>query len=123
MPAPPSRLLLADHLPTRSQATLLDRINSLNVVKLMESGLSSDKAVFWLIMEKLEGPSLSQRLRNSGPVSQIEAIRVRASAATLALALASRPPYCASLRSRWRVLRVLTAWLPRLGDDTVDSDQ
>jgi serine/threonine protein kinase len=58
------------------QARLLERVNAPKVVKLLESGISSDGAVFWLVMEYLEGKSLSVRLRNSGPIPQLEAIKV-----------------------------------------------
>ena len=59
------------------QAALLGRIQDRHVVQFHESGLSSDGAVFWICMERVDGLTLREVLRDSGPLGQAEAIKVR----------------------------------------------
>jgi serine/threonine protein kinase len=47
------------------------------VVRFHESGLSANGAVFWIIMEKVDGLTLREVLKSSGPLDQAEAIKVR----------------------------------------------
>ena len=59
------------------QAALLGRIHNNHVVRFHESGLSSNGAVFWIIMETVDGLTLREVLKSSGPLDQAEAIKVR----------------------------------------------
>mmetsp|Transcript_46222 Transcript_46222/g.110162 ORF Transcript_46222/g.110162 Transcript_46222/m.110162 type:complete len:996 (-) Transcript_46222:84-3071(-) len=58
------------------EAALLGRINNRHVVHFYESGLSLDGKVFWIVMEKLDGLTLREVLKNFGPLNEVEAIKV-----------------------------------------------
>ena len=62
--------------PLEREAALLGRINSPNVVHFHEAGMSGDRAVFWISMEKLDGHNLREVMRMNGPLEQVEAIKV-----------------------------------------------
>ncbi|KAJ1481464.1 hypothetical protein T484DRAFT_1807276, partial [Baffinella frigidus] len=57
-------------------AALLGRINNRHVVHFYESGLSLDGKVFWIVMEKLDGLTLREVLKNFGPLNEVEAIKL-----------------------------------------------
>jgi len=59
------------------QASLLGRIHNVHVVPFHESGLSSDGKTFWIVLEIVNGLTLREVLRTSGPLDEAEAIKVR----------------------------------------------
>ncbi|KAJ1488146.1 hypothetical protein T484DRAFT_1784367 [Baffinella frigidus] len=62
--------------PLEREAALLGRIHCPNVVHFHEAGMSADRAVFWISMEKLDGHTLREVLQINGPMEQVEAIKV-----------------------------------------------
>ena len=59
------------------QASLLGRIHSVHVVPFHESGQSADGKVFWIVLEIVNGLTLREVLKTSGPLDEAEAIKVR----------------------------------------------
>jgi serine/threonine protein kinase len=55
----------------------MSRLRSPNVVGYVESGLSKDNDVYWLVMELLEAESLDRILEIEGPMPELDVIRVR----------------------------------------------
>jgi serine/threonine protein kinase len=54
----------------------MSRLRSPNVVSFVESGLSKENDVYWLVMELLEAESLDRILDHEGPISELEVIKV-----------------------------------------------
>ena len=61
----------------------MSRRRSPNVVGFVESGLSNQNDVFWLVMELLEAESLDHVLVKEGPMPELDVIRVRLSSRRL----------------------------------------
>ena len=55
---------------------MLSAIKSPNVVQYFGFGKSSQRNVYWFIMELLNGQALDTILADSGPLSEIEGIKV-----------------------------------------------
>ena len=58
------------------QGAMLSTIKSPNVVQYFGFGKSSQRNVYWFIMELLNGQALDTILADSGPLSEIEGIKV-----------------------------------------------
>jgi hypothetical protein len=54
----------------------MSRVRSQHVVGYVESGLSRDNDVYWLVMELLEAESLDHILDHGGPMPELSVIRV-----------------------------------------------
>jgi hypothetical protein len=55
----------------------MSRLRSPNVVGFVESGLSKENDVYWLVMELLDAESLDLILDKEGPIPELDVIRVR----------------------------------------------
>ena len=58
------------------EASLMAKINSPHVVKYIESGLSRNMDVAWILMDYMEGPTLQDLINTNGKLKEAECMRV-----------------------------------------------
>jgi hypothetical protein len=54
----------------------MSRVKNQNIVQFVESGLAKTLDVYWIVMEMLQGSTLSNILTKNGPFSEVDVIKV-----------------------------------------------